>query len=82
MHASFPPYTRPASAAPVSAISDTEAKLRTALAYVNHARDLLREALGDATPRELYDAKQRMDVACDPTHAHDAFARDDQATGA
>lgn len=50
MHASFPPFTRPASAAPV--ISDTEAKLRTALAYVNHARDLLRDALGDAVVPE------------------------------
>lgn len=68
MHASFPPFTRPASAAPVSAISDTEAKLRTALAYVNHARDLLREALGEAAlPAEAADLAR--------------FARDDEATG-
>lgn len=74
MHASFPPYTRPASAAPVSAISDTEAKLRTALSYVNHARDLLREALGDAVVPEA----GRL-----PAEAADLarFARDDEATG-
>jgi hypothetical protein len=79
MHASFPPFTRPASAAPVSAISDTEAKLRTALAYVNHARDLLREALGDAVVPEAgsLDAlriERSMPPNCD-------FARDDEATG-
>ncbi len=60
MHASFPPYTRPASAAPVPAISDTEAKLRTALSYVNHARDLLREALGDAVVPEA----SSLDALC------------------
>lgn len=54
MHASFPPFTRPASAAPVEQISDSEAKLRTALAYVNHARGLLREALGDEPTADAF----------------------------
>lgn len=83
MHASFPPFTRPASAAPVPAISDTEAKLRTALAYVNHARDLLRTALGDApTARKLYEAKGADDARFDRQPPNcDGFARDDEATG-
>lgn len=33
-------------------LSESERKLRTALAYVNHARDLIREALGDTMTAE------------------------------
>ena len=48
MHASFPPYTKqqPTGAyrAPAE-MPESERKLRTALAYVNHARDLITEAL-------------------------------------
>lgn len=70
MHASFPPFTKKPE--PTAAISDTESKLRTALAYVNHARSLLREALGDdLLAADSHVAPQLAD-----------FTRDRDATGA
>jgi hypothetical protein len=57
MQAHFPPFTRTDTAARAelaAQISDTESKLRTALAYVNHARSLLREALGDEPSTDSY----------------------------
>jgi hypothetical protein len=50
MHAHMPPYTKqqPTGAyRSAPEMPESERKLRTALAYVNHARDLIREALGD-----------------------------------
>ena len=42
---------------------ESERKLRTALAYVNHARDLIRDALGDNEPKAQREAKIAYDVA-------------------
>lgn len=44
---------------------EVERKLRTALSYVNHARDLIREALGDNEPKAQREAKIAYDVATD-----------------
>lgn len=82
MHAHMPPFTRkdpPARAEPTAAISDTESKLRTALAYVNHALGLLREALGDDRP-----ASDGIEIVYDSGHRETSadFTRDRDATGA
>jgi hypothetical protein len=44
---------------------ESERKLRTALAYVCHARDLIRDVLGDNDPKAQRDAKIAYDMASD-----------------
>lgn len=48
-----------------------ERKLRTALAYVNHARDLIRDALGDNDAKAQRDAKIAYDMASERSSLHE-----------
>lgn len=69
MHAHMPPYTKqqPTGAyrSTEPELSASERKLRTALAYVNHARDLILQALEQPSPKEQREAKVAYDMACD-----------------
>jgi hypothetical protein len=68
MHASFPPFTNPpqgvdGAGRSTEVVSDAEAKLRTALSYINHARDLITSALDQPTG---------CNAAIQPAHGIDA----------
>lgn len=77
MQAKFPPFTvqavSDAPPAPAHEVSPVEAKLRTALQYIYHARLLIDEALDVVNPPEPVSQAevmlQRLDATDDDTAA-------------
>jgi hypothetical protein len=69
MRATMPPYTsqQPTGAyRSTEVIGDKESRLRTALSFINHARDLVRAELGHGQPqtaKQAYDNQTRRDVS-------------------